>query len=267
MFCAPTSLLLLFPPIGATRPSTQPTASEGSLHVSWLVVVKPDEEAKKLGLQEFTTTIMIDRGALWDSTFHTRGGCIANGYPPAKATWYDTGSTESFTAKYEATEEAGASSLSWKGILSEHRITGEVTLAIAGPRRSVEEIDKLLEPARQSLLREPRAFDAGGTLINGAVIESLERDVERRGWLSPRQAEHSTSTSKPCRQTSAPQVGGCRRQSRRGHRDSARPPPPWIWFDDKLMRKGGRFVRPELADLNPERLGTRNSFVLGIILQ
>lgn len=27
-----------------------------------------------------------------------------------------------------------------------------------------------------------------------------------------------------------------------------------IWFDDRLMRKDGRFVLPELADLNPERL-------------
>lgn len=28
-----------------------------------------------------------------------------------------------------------------------------------------------------------------------------------------------------------------------------------IWFDDRLVRKDGRFVLPELEDLNPERLG------------
>jgi aminopeptidase len=27
-----------------------------------------------------------------------------------------------------------------------------------------------------------------------------------------------------------------------------------IWFDDKLIRKDGLFVLPELQDLNPERL-------------
>jgi aminopeptidase len=29
-----------------------------------------------------------------------------------------------------------------------------------------------------------------------------------------------------------------------------------IWFDDKLVRKDGLFVLPELADLNPDRLGS-----------
>ena len=28
-----------------------------------------------------------------------------------------------------------------------------------------------------------------------------------------------------------------------------------IYFDDKLIRKDGLFVLPELADLNPDRLG------------
>jgi aminopeptidase len=31
-----------------------------------------------------------------------------------------------------------------------------------------------------------------------------------------------------------------------------------IWFDGKLIRKDGLFVLPELADLNPERLGAMN---------
>ena len=29
-----------------------------------------------------------------------------------------------------------------------------------------------------------------------------------------------------------------------------------IWFDDKLIRKDGLFVLPELADLNPDRFGS-----------
>lgn len=179
MIRATASLALLLLVSATTRPSTQPTASDGALHVNWVVILTPDDEAQKLGLKEFSTTVMIDRGELWDSTFHTRGGCIAGGYPPAKASLYDTGSNKSFTAKREVKEEGGVSALYWKGVLSEHRITGDVTLAIAGPRRSAEEIDKLLEPAQQRLSQEPREFDARGALVNVGVIEGLQRDVER----------------------------------------------------------------------------------------